>query len=166
VSSSAALALAAGLFACAGADATFVGDVEAGSPETGGGGVDGSPIEETDAATVGTDAADAAVTIIDGPGKAGDVCSFNRECNAALRCECTETEGCACKAGTRGTGKNGIDPCADGNVCASSLCVEGPPDSGSFCSEECKTSADCTGKLPLCSDIAFVGRICIRTPPS
>jgi len=27
------------------------------------------------------------------------------------------------------------------------------------------TSNECTGMLPLCSDIAFVGRICIRTAP-
>jgi hypothetical protein len=45
------------------------------------------------------------------------------------------------------------------------VCVDGPPDSGSFCTDECKSSNDCTGVLPLCSDIAFVGRICIRTAP-
>jgi hypothetical protein len=42
---------------------------------------------------------------------------------------------------------------------------DGSPDSGSFCSDECATSSQCTGMLPLCSDVAFVGRICIRTPP-
>lgn len=111
------------------------------------------------------DPGDAGVVIVDGPGEAGAPCSFNRECNAALRCECNETTGCECKPGTRGTGKNGIDGCVDGNACASSLCVEGPPDAGSFCSDECDSSAECTGKLPLCSTIAFVGRVCIRQPP-
>lgn len=119
-----------------------------------------------DGSTTGTDASDGGVpAIIDGPGEAGAECAFNRECNAALRCECSEAAGCACKPGTRGTGQNGVTPCADGNACASSVCTEGPPDAGSFCSDECKTSADCKGSLPLCSDIAFVGRICIRTPP-
>ncbi|MEA2751565.1 MAG: hypothetical protein QOI41_5708 [Myxococcales bacterium] len=104
-------------------------------------------------------------TIVDGPGTDGTVCSFNRDCHAALRCECDETAGCACKPGARGTGRNGIDACTSGNACASSVCVEGPPDAGSFCSDECVTSAQCTGMHPLCTDIAFVGRICIRTPP-
>lgn len=105
-------------------------------------------------------------TIIDGPGEAGAECAFNRECKAALRCECSLSAGCACAVGVRGTGQSGVTPCSDGNACSSSVCVEGPPDSGSFCSDECKTSADCTGKLPLCSNVAFVGRICIRTPPN
>jgi hypothetical protein len=102
---------------------------------------------------------------VDGPGVDGTTCSFNRDCHVALRCECSESAGCACKPGARGTGKNGIDPCASGNDCTSSVCVEGPPDAGSFCSDECMTAAQCTGVLPLCSDIAFVGRICIRTAP-
>jgi hypothetical protein len=120
--------------------------------------VDGAPLP-------GTDAGDSGTVIVDGPGKAGAPCAFNRECNAALRCECSENAGCECKPGARGTGKNGIDPCLDGNACASSLCVEGPPDAGSFCSDECDASTDCTGKLPVCSNIAFVGKICIRQPP-
>jgi hypothetical protein len=102
---------------------------------------------------------------VDGPGVEGTTCSFNRECHLGLRCECSESAGCACKSGARGTGKNGIDPCASGNECTSSVCVDGPPDAGSFCSDECMTAAQCTGMLPLCSDIAFVGRICIRTAP-
>jgi hypothetical protein len=137
-----------GTGATAEAGANDSGDVDSGSPGEG-----GSVADSGDAG------------IIDGPGKPGDECSFNRECNAALRCECTESAGCACKAGVRGTGRNGIDPCNDGNACASAVCVEGPPDSGSFCSDECATSNDCKGQLPLCSTIAFVGRICIRTPP-
>jgi hypothetical protein len=44
------------------------------------------------------------------------------------------------------------------------VCVEGPADGGFFCSDQCATSNDCGGALPLCSTIAFVGRICIRTP--
>jgi hypothetical protein len=110
-------------------------------------------------------AGDAASGTVDGPGVDGTMCSFNRDCHLALRCECNETTGCACKPGARGAGKNGIDPCTSGNECASSVCVEGPPDAGSFCSDECMTSNDCTGMLPLCSDIAFVGRVCIRTAP-
>ncbi len=100
-----------------------------------------------------------------GPGGAGAVCSFNYDCNLALRCECDESTGCACKTGARGTGKNGIDRCDGGNDCTSAVCVEGPGDGGEFyCSDECKTGSDCTGKLPLCTNIAFVGQICIRKP--
>jgi len=135
----------------------------------GNGGNSGEAGSASDAGSSGLDAAaDGTATgtgNVDGPGAEGATCSFNRDCHLALRCECDETTGCACKTGTRGTGKNGVDPCASGNDCASSVCVEGPPDSGSFCSDECKTSNDCTGVLPLCSDIAFVGRICIRTAP-
>ena len=116
-----------------------------------------SAAEEDGAIAPGTDAG-----IVDGPGKVGALCSFNRDCQAALRCECDETAGCACKTGTRGTGKKGVDSCTTGNTCASAVCVEGPPDSGFFCSDECDSSAECVGKLPLCSTIAFVGRICIR----
>lgn len=159
----AGVALAAGtLAACASTSTSSATGDDAGS--------DGSTraeasVTEDDGAN-GTDAGDGSVpAIIDGPGEAGAACAFNRDCHAALRCECTESAGCACKPGARGTGQSGVTPCSDGNACASSVCTEGPPDSGSFCSGECKTSADCTGKLPLCSDIAFVGRICIRQPP-
>jgi hypothetical protein len=151
--------------ACVGKDATSTPFTAADA-----GGVDASltpePVETEDASVPldAADASDTSVVIVDGPGMAGEECSFNRDCKAALRCECVEPDPCTCKAGTRGTGRNGIDACNDGNACASSLCVEGPTGTGSFCSDECKTSADCTGKLPLCSDIAFVGRICIRTP--
>ncbi len=158
----ASLALAAGqLAACAStstSDAT--GGNEAGSD--GSTKADGSGAD--DGATTSADAG-GVPTIIDGPGEAGAECAFNRDCHAALRCECTESAGCACKPGARGTGQNGVSVCSDGNACASSVCTEGPPDSGSFCSDECKTSADCAGQLPVCSDIAFVGRICIRQAP-
>jgi hypothetical protein len=96
-----------------------------------------------------------------GPGEAGATCSFNRDCNAALRCECDEVNGCACKPGARGTGQNGIDKCDSGNQCASSLCVEGPA-GVYYCSDECASAAECTGALPVCANIAFVGKICIR----
>lgn len=102
-----------------------------------------------------------------GPGAEGDECSFNRNCAAALRCECSESAGCACKPGVRGTGKNGVDPCpgADGtNACESALCIEGP-DGAPYCSDECATNADCTGQLPVCTDVVLVGRVCVRTPP-
>lgn len=108
---------------------------------------------------------DANVRDANGPGAVDAVCTFNWDCQAALRCECTEADGCSCKTGTRGTGRNGIDPCTSGNTCASSVCIEGPPDSGSFCSDECASAADCVGPLPLCQSIAFVGTICVRTPP-
>jgi hypothetical protein len=160
------LALGAGtLAACA---STSTSDTTGGGDEAGSDAsalADGSVADDDGAATT-TDAGDGgAPVIVDGPGEAGAECAFNRDCHAALRCECTEATGCACKPGARGTGQNGVTPCSDGNACASSVCTEGPPDSGSFCSDECKTSADCKGKLPLCSDIAFVGRICIRQPP-
>lgn len=116
-------------------------------------------------AEAGSEAGADASLVVDGPGAEGATCSFNRDCHAALRCECDVSAGCACKAGARGTGRNGVDACTSGNACASSVCVEGPPDAGSFCSDECATSGQCAGMLPLCSDVAFVGRICIRTPP-
>jgi hypothetical protein len=155
------------LGACANDDATAGSDgggAEAASEAAVRPGDDASMNGE-DAPAPREDSGDAGVVVVNGPGEAGAPCSFNRECNAALRCECNETTGCECKPGTRGTGKNGVDPCIDGNACASSLCVEGPPDAGSFCSDECDASAGCTGKLPVCSNIAFVGQICIRQPP-
>jgi len=108
---------------------------------------------------------DANVRDANGTGAVDAVCSFNHDCQAALRCECSETAGCACKAGVRGTGRNGKDPCTSGNDCVSAVCVEGPPGAGSFCSDECGSTADCVGKLPVCQSVAFVGTICIRTPP-
>lgn len=134
---------------------------------TGGSTGTGTDTEAGSSVEAGTDAVAQSdgSAIVDGPGTDGTVCSFNRDCHATLRCECDQTARCACKPGARGTGRNGIDACTSGDACASSVCVEGPPDAGSFCSDECLTSAQCTGMLPLCSDIAFVGRICIRTPP-
>lgn len=161
--------IASVLAACADDGSTPVDDSDASLPPRGDGSADGT----TTAPDAGADAAgdasadaprDASVRDGNGPGEAGAVCSFNYDCQSALRCECDETTGCECKAGVRGTGQNGVDPCVDGNGCVSAVCVEGPPDSGFFCSDECDSSADCTGKLPVCSTIAFVGRICIRQP--
>ena len=127
---------------------------------------DGSVPEEDASKDAGLDAPrDANNRDANGPGALDAICSFNWDCQSALRCECDEINGCGCKPGARGTGRNGIDPCNSGNACASAVCIEGPPDSGSFCSDECGTSLDCVGKLPLCQSIAFVGRICTRTPP-
>ncbi len=109
---------------------------------------------DADAAKAGKDA--------NGPGEAGAMCSFNRECQAVLRCECDNGD-CACKPGARGTGENGVDTCNSGNDCSSALCLEGP--GGTYlCSDECETAADCPAKLPKCLDVTFVGRICVREP--
>jgi hypothetical protein len=89
-------------------------------------------------------------------------CTFNRECPCDERCDCDINTGCFCLTGPRGTGKSGIDSCDGGNQCESSLCVEG---NGSYyCSGECTTTAQCASKLPICADVAFIGRICIRNP--
>ncbi|MBN9165537.1 MAG: hypothetical protein BGO98_48645 [Myxococcales bacterium 68-20] len=101
-----------------------------------------------------------------GPGADGDECTLNRDCQSALRCECDEATGCFCKPGTRGTGKNGVDPCDSGNQCESSLCVEGPTNGESFCSDECKDDTECGGQLPQCLPIPGLGaKICTREPP-
>ena len=101
-----------------------------------------------------------------GPGADGDQCTFNRDCQSALRCECEEPNGCFCKPGARGTGKNGVDPCDSGNQCESSLCVEGPTDGESFCSDECKDETECGGQLPRCLPIPGLGaNVCTREPP-
>lgn len=111
---------------------------------------------------VKSDAGDADAIVYDGAGSHA-ACAFNRECPSDERCVCDVTTGCECQLGPRGTGKNGVDRCVSGNDCESSVCLEGP--GGAYvCSGECATSADCGGALPLCSDIAFVGRICVRTP--
>lgn len=90
-------------------------------------------------------------------------CAFNRECRDAERCECDELDGCFCRVGPRGTGQNGVDACTTGNDCASSLCVEDAV-GGFTCSDECVDDGDCADKLPICADVAFVGRVCIRDP--
>ena len=55
------------------------------------------------------------------------------------------------------------DNCIDENNCASAVCLE--DENGVFaCSDECVYDNDCVARLPICADIAFVGRICVRDP--
>lgn len=117
----------------------------------------------TDAAPTDAPAGDA-VSPSNPDGGAGATCVFNRDCADGLRCECSETAGCACRPGARGTGRTGVTVCTSGNDCASSLCVEGP-DARSYCSDECTTAAMCGGMLPRCIEVSFVGRVCARVPP-
>lgn len=170
-----AFVFAASAFAVAGIVIACSDETTSGSPSAGdastdgrtGTGGDSGGEEEDDAGTV-TDggakdgAADAKpLRDANGPGEAGAECVFNHDCQLALRCECDGV--CECKPGARGTGKNGIDACDAGEQCASSLCVEGPGDSGThYCSDECASNADCTGKLPKCTAITFIGQICVR----
>ena len=90
------------------------------------------------------------------------VCSFNKDCTAAERCECDEATGCFCHLGVRGTGQNGVDKCVTGNDCASALCVEGPVTGVYYCSDECMDAKQCMGALPKCTNIALVGMVCVR----
>lgn len=124
-------------------------------------GCGGSPSGVTDAAAVAEDGAVAPV--LSGDGGPGATCTFNRDCVVDARCECSEAAGCACRTGVRGTGTNGIDTCASGNDCASALCVEGPG-SVYYCSDACASDTGCTGMLPMCLDVTFIGKICARTP--
>lgn len=114
------------------------------------------PDEPTD--TTDSDVTDTEV-ISDASNRDG-VCSFNYDCPADQRCECSEADGCACADGERGTGQNGIDTCETGEDCVSALCVEGLD--ASYCSDTCETEADCEEALPVCMNVAFVGRICVR----
>lgn len=91
------------------------------------------------------------------------VCTFNADCPRDQRCSCTDGD-CACADGERGTGENGVDTCETGDDCASSLCVEGADDF--YCSDACVDASDCGPALPVCEDIAFLGRICIRETPA
>lgn len=91
-------------------------------------------------------------------------CTFNRDCIEAERCECDEATGCFCRRGARGDGQSGVDACVDGNGCESSLCVEGPG-GDYYCSGECVDAGDCGPMLPVCADIAFLGRVCVRESP-
>ncbi len=123
--------------------------------------------EDAEPSEPGTDAGkDAKPTgRVDGPGEVGAACEFNRDCKAALRCECDLSKGCACATGARGTGKNGVDTCDGGNQCSSSLCIDGPVAGEMVCSDECKDAGDCTGKLPRCLAVAgFSEMICVRNP--
>ncbi|MCB9599952.1 MAG: hypothetical protein H6721_24680 [Sandaracinus sp.] len=100
-----------------------------------------------------------------GPLDAGPpiACAFNRECPDTMFCDSDDCdEGCFCKPGARGTGALG-DDCTSGNQCASSICLEGPGDA-LMCSIECTNAEDCSDPLPNCTDVAFVGSICVRAP--
>lgn len=88
-------------------------------------------------------------------------CVFNRECPADQRCTCVDYA-CGCADGARGTGVNGVDTCVTGDDCASSLCVEGSGPAF-YCTDECTTSDQCGGALPDCLDVAYIGRICVRS---
>lgn len=129
--------------------------------------VDAADSSTIDALADGGDAAtDSAMDVAaNSDATTGTLCSFNRDCSADHRCECDEVNGCSCQPGMRGTGRGGVDACTDSNDCASAVCVEGPPDMGFFCSNECMEAGDCMGMLPECVDVALVGRICVRTPP-
>jgi len=96
----------------------------------------------------------------DGGRGSGAECTFNADCPSSERCECDEATGCFCFAGVRGTGRNGVAPCVTSNDCETALCVEG--DGGFYCSGPCTGPGDCGPRLPRCSNIAFIGRICIR----
>jgi hypothetical protein len=118
----------------------------------------------TDGSTDAGSPDDASTDVPSADAKVGTACALNRECGRTERCECDEAAGtCTCKTGARGAGKNGVDACTDGNGCASALCVEGQRNKF-YCSDECSKSTDCGPELPLCADIALVGRICIRDP--
>jgi hypothetical protein len=92
---------------------------------------------------------------------ASAACVFNADCPESQRCECL-SEVCACRDGARGTGQAGVDACTTGNDCESGLCVEAA--SGFVCSGPC--DAGCGDKLPRCTDVATIGRICTREPAS
>jgi hypothetical protein len=116
----------------------------------------------TDGSTTGVDAGSGPVDAAFDAKGSNAVCSFNKDCPSAERCECDEVTGCFCHIGVRGTGKNGIDQCVTGNDCQSALCIEGPTKNVFYCSDECKTAAQCTGMLPKCTNIALVGMVCVR----
>ncbi len=145
------------LAACSGADATPSDAATANDL------VDADATDAT-AATDATDALDVddVIDVVE-TREAGGRCSFNRDCVTAERCECSETAGCRCAPGARGTGRSGLDQCASGNDCESALCVEA--NGGvSLCSAPCTTVDDCPSALPRCLSVATVGRFCARDP--
>lgn len=88
-------------------------------------------------------------------------CSFNRDCPADQRCACANGD-CACAVGARGAGRPG-DPCASGDDCASSVCLDGP--AGTLCSDACESPRDCPPTLPRCISVGGLGSaICVRDP--
>lgn len=122
-----------------------------------------APTDETRRVPTTSDDAHDDDEVVFGDGVLGDVCSFNADCGESLRCACDGD--CSCQPGVRGTGRLG-EPCESGDDCASSVCVEGPDTAADFlCSDACDDDDDCTGDLPVCADIALVGRLCIRQAP-
>jgi hypothetical protein len=105
---------------------------------------------------------DAGYPHIYGATKENGTCEVNADCERGLRCECQDGS-CACKAGTRGEGRSGVDACVNGNDCGSAICIETKP---TFtCSDYCKTNEDCGPKVPRCLAISgFARPICL--PPA
>lgn len=131
-----------------------------------------APVDASRADVTATDAVAKDVATIDavvdvamdaGSREAGGTCSFNADCIAAERCSCSESAGCRCVVGPRGTGRPGADTCNSGDECASAVCVEA--NGGvSRCSTPCASASDCPAELPRCISVSFVGRICVRDP--
>jgi hypothetical protein len=149
-----ALAAALGLAACGGSA----------SPTDGPAPADAAPLADAagdlGATADGTAPVDAGGDLGAGGDASHALCTFNADCPAAERCECDLVAGCSCELGARGTGVCGVDPCVDGNDCATALCVEGA--SGYYCSCPCSGAGDCGPQLPVCAGIAGLGQICIR----
>lgn len=117
-----------------------------------------SPAEPTPEAGEPDVVVDAGGVVDAGP--AGQDCTFNRDCRDDERCVCDGS--CVCAFGERGAGQLG-DSCVSGDDCASSVCLEGPGDA-LMCSAPCDDGFECVDPLPLCSNVAFVGEICVRDP--
>ncbi|MCC6872771.1 MAG: hypothetical protein IT378_00570 [Sandaracinaceae bacterium] len=158
------------LSACGGGQSADAGALDAG-------GLDGSRLDAAglDAAgldAAGLDAAGADAARDAGPprdggfasdARIGAPCDLNRQCASSQRCECDALLVCTCQEGPRGTGRAGVDECADGDDCASALCVEGTD--RYWCSEECVSDADCAGALPRCVPIPGFVSLCARLAP-
>lgn len=114
-----------------------------------------------DAAEGGEPTRDASARDASGPGVEDTSCSFNDECRIDLRCD--EDKGFVCAPGARGT-VGFAGPCDSSNDCSNAVCLEGP-DGGFFCSDRCVDEKNCQEPLPLCSNVAFLGKVCIRRPP-
>lgn len=114
---------------------------------------------DTDPVDTDTDGDTDVVIESDESNRDGD-CVVNAECPADQRCESVDYV-TQCRDGARGTGVNGVDTCTVGEDCASSLCIEGAG-ADFYCSDLCDTDDDCGPNLPVCMDVAFVGRICVR----
>ncbi|MEZ4409566.1 MAG: hypothetical protein R3A52_24300 [Polyangiales bacterium] len=123
--------------------------------------VDAADVAPLDAVATDVTATDVTATDATIDVAAGGPCSFNRDCDPALRCECSESDGCRCLPGARGAAATG-EACADGNDCASALCVEG--NAGFLCSDACERASDCPASLPRCVAVPTVGSFCARDP--